>query len=45
MNWFTCRDFSAISWLASVSASLLRSDEELVQAAGTAKARGEENRM
>lgn len=45
MSWFTCKDLSAVSCLASVSVSLLRSDEELVQAAGTAKAGGEENRV
>lgn len=42
MRWFTCKDLSAVSCLASVSVSLLRSDEELVQAT---KAGGEENRV
>lgn len=40
MNWFRCKDLS-VAHLASVSVSLLRSDEGLVQAAGTAKAGGE----
>lgn len=31
MSWFTCKDLSAVSRLASVSVSLLRSDKELVQ--------------
>lgn len=42
MNWFTCEELS-VARLASVSVSLLRSDEGLVKAAGTAKAGGEEN--
>lgn len=45
VSWFTCKDVLGVSRLASLSVSLLRSDEELVQAAGTAKAGGEENRV
>lgn len=43
MSCFACKDLSAVSRLASASVSSLRSDEELVQAADTAKAGGEEN--